>query len=178
MVGSLLLAMLWAAAVATQSAAAPERPELSCPKGLIVHRYAPSSSGAKILRTRTGVELRATQPLLTISDSMVQDAAISKLYQYNSPEERARQTPSKTRFWVTLRLNRTGSIQVEKVMPGKQDAELVVACNDAVLIARALGKGRVEGIDVLIDDTAEAAEQFARSFTSNIRWEQRTPSAQ
>lgn len=171
----LILLTCWGHAVISNCAHADTAAGLSCPRGLIVHRYAPESAEAKLLRTRKGVELRASQPLLTITGSMVEEALISKYYQYNSPEERARLTPSETFFSVSLQLNRTGSNQVEKVLAGKRNAEFVVVCNGVVLIASPVGHYRVEAVDVLIDDSAEAAEQFARSFTPKVRFERRTP---
>jgi hypothetical protein len=152
---------------------------LSCPRGLIVHRYAPESTEAEILRTRQGVELRVSQALVTITNSMVDAALISKLYQFNSPEERARRTPSDMVFWVALRLNRAGSDEVEKILTGTRNADLVAVCNGIVLIAAAVGKQRAEEINIMIDEhSTEAAEQFARSFTPNVRFEPRTPTSE
>jgi len=54
------------------------------------------------------------------------------------------------------------------------NGDLVVVCNGIVLIAGGIGQTRVEEIDVLIHESAEAAAEFARSFTSNVRFEQRT----
>ena len=150
-------------------------PTLACSKGLIVYLYAPDSREAKSFRTRNGVELRASGPLLTISGPMVESAVISTYYQYNSAEERARATPSETFFSVSLRLNHTGTEQVEKILAGKQSPQFVAVCNDAALIAWPMRRERVEAIDLLINDTAEAAEAFARSFTANVSWGQHMP---
>lgn len=163
--------------VATPSRAQPDSAaKLSCPNGLIVHRYAPESPEAKVLRMRSGVELRASQErLLTITGSMVDGAIIWGIHQYDTPEERDRRTPTRTSYGVSLRLNQTGADQFQKVMAQKGKAEFVVVCNDVVLIAWPVGKERLEAVDVLLDDTVEAAEQFARSFTPHVRFEPRTP---
>lgn len=150
-----------------------------CSGGLIVYLYAPASPEATLLRTPEGLELRASRPLLTVTRSMVKDALIARYHVYRAPEDRKHARERKglreTFYWVALQLNSSGRAELYRVLAGQRNAELVVVCDEFVLTARALGGKEIEEINVLINEGAEAAEQFARSLTSNVRFEQHTP---
>lgn len=153
---------------------------LSCRNGLAVHLYAPQSPEATPLRMRSGLELRASERLLTITASIVKEADIWE-YRERLGLKIGEPGPQVERpfFSVTLQLNETGVQQLNKVLPHPAGTELVVVCNETALRGQLVRKDNIRGIDVLIDELpAPAAEDFARSFTSNVRWQRRTPAPQ
>jgi len=171
------LVALWllSAAIASHLGAETRGASLSCKSGLSVHLYIPNVSSAKILRTPSGVELRVSDPVLTLSGAMVQDAVISTFRVDAAREDRERHKLRESYYSVALLLNPNGQDALQKVgIATGANNDLVVVCNGIVLIAAGIGQTRVEEIDVLIHESAEAAAEFARSFTSNVRFEQRT----
>ncbi len=153
---------------------------LSCRDGLALHLYAPQSPEATPLRTRSGLELRASKRLLTITRSLVKEAYIWE-YRGRLGSRIGDQRPAieKPFFSVTLQLNGTGIQQLGRALPDPAGTDLVVVCNDTVLRAQVAHYDNVSGVDVFIDQpSAQAAEAFARSFTPNVRFERRTPAAE
>lgn len=150
---------------------------LSCRDGLAVHLYMPQSPEAKVLRMRSGLQLRVSERRLTITSVMVKGAKISE-YRERLGRTLGQQGPQLEQpfFWVTLELTRSGQQQLEKALPGPAGVKLVAVCNDTVLTAQLVRQDRIQGVDVLIDENSiETAEEFARSFTPHIRFERRTP---
>jgi hypothetical protein len=173
----IVLVIVWLLLVANAARVQAEAgaSSLSCKSGLILHLCVPESPDAKILRTPSGLELRVSEPLLTITSSMVERAVISTFGVEAAPEDRERYKLRETFFWVALGLSQSGKDAVQKALGSRPNADLVVVCNGTVLSAGAVGQDGVTAIDVLIREPSEAAEQFARSFTRNVRFEQRTP---
>lgn len=175
-----VVALVGLAAFPRAARSEPAASTLSCRDGLAVHLYTPQSPEATPLRTRSGLELRASERLLTITSSIVKEARIReyrerpglKIGEPGPPVERPF-------FWVTLQLSETGVQQLNKVLGRPAGTALVVVCNEAVLQGQLARYDTIQGIDVLIGELpAQAAEAFARSFTSNVRWERRTPAPQ
>lgn len=159
--------------------AEPAGGPLSCRNGLALHRSVSQSPDRTPLRMRSGLELPASERLLTITASVVKEAYIRE-YRERLGLRVGEQGPQVENpfVWVTLQLNQAGLQQLDGVLPGPAGKDLVVVCNETVLRAQLARYDTIQGVDVLIDEpSAHAAEEFARSFTSNIRWEQRTPAA-
>jgi hypothetical protein len=153
----------------------PTDGSLSCHDGLGLHLSVPQSPDANLLRMRSGLELRASERLLTITTSYVEEAHIREYRERLGPKLGEETSPvERPFFWVTLQLNRKGMQHLDKVLTGRTGTDLVLVCNGIVLRGKLARYGTIQGIDVLIDEpSAETAEQFVRSFTSNIRWERR-----
>jgi hypothetical protein len=145
--------------------------DLSCPNGLVVRLHPPESPDASVLRIPSGLELRVSDPILTITAPMVREAVIFSYRQYDSEEERVRRTPTKTFFSVSLRLTEAGGDRVGKAIAGRPYTDLVVVCGGIALIASVVKQVHVAAIDVLVHDSAEVTERFARSLTPNVRFE-------
>jgi hypothetical protein len=147
--------------------------ELSCPQGLLVHLYTPRSAEAKLLRLSNGVQLRVSDPLLTITPPMVSEARILMMRVDAAPADRARYRIPEATFGVTLRLSTEGRDRIRKSV-SRDSIQLVVVCNGVVMVGFSIGTPP-DAIGINIDGGAQAAEQFAHSFTQNVHSTYRTP---
>lgn len=148
---------------------------LSCPMGLVIYLEDREAPEANVLRMPSGLELRVSEPILTLTRSMIQGAEILEYHEYHTPEERVRGTPTKKHFWVTLSLTPTASARVSKAIRGREQKDMVAGCDGVVLVATATGDPIITSFGVLVGDSADRAEQLARSFTQNVHFEKRTP---
>jgi hypothetical protein len=148
---------------------------LSCPQGLIVRLYTPQSPEATPLRMSNGVQVGASEPLLTLTPSMVKEARVLTFGVKAAPEDRQRYRIPYAVYNVHLELSSEGRSRIRKAV-SKDSIELLVVCNGVVMLAFSIGTPP-EAIGVLLDEHSPqaAAEQFAHSFTSNVRFEHRTP---